>query len=112
MPVFDIHSTTSPSPEGKTQIKGTLFSHVIGMEHQAVSSLLRTMIIASELPRPQQQHFLIDHGRHKVACLLQALAISLGSHHMIKTSHDHPLHLQCCPGMQQIKDPKLAVPSL
>jgi hypothetical protein len=78
MPAFDLLSTTWPSPEGKTQIKGTLFSRVIGMEHQAVSSLLRTMIIASDLPHPQQQHFLIDHGCHKVAYLLQALVISLG----------------------------------
>jgi hypothetical protein len=82
------------------------------MEHPVVSSLLRTMIIASDLPHPQQQHFLIDHDRHKVAYLLQALAISLGSQNIIKTSHHHPLHLQCCPGMQQIKDPKLPVPSL
>jgi hypothetical protein len=61
------------------------------MEHPVVSSLLRTMIIASDLPHPQQQHFLIDHDRHKVAYLLQALAISLGSHHIIKLSHNQNL---------------------
>jgi hypothetical protein len=48
------------------------------MEHQVVSSLLRTMIIASDLPHPHQQHFLIDHGRHKVAYLLQAQADLFG----------------------------------
>ncbi|CAN5961440.1 unnamed protein product [Sphagnum jensenii] len=49
------------------------------MEHPVVSSLLRTMIIASDLPHPQQQHFLIDHDRHKSGgCSLWVLVHSPG----------------------------------